>query len=127
MEGKDLSRDSTSVIEMTHQKPYNPDYLIYSTYTDKEQLAVFSEVYYEPDWKAYIDGQPAEYFRANYILRAMVIPAGQHKIEFINEAPMIKVWDIVSIAFSVLLVILVAGAIYLKYKKEKSQKVAVKA
>ena len=127
VEGKDLSRDSTSVIEMTHQKPYNPDYLIYSTYTDKEQLAVFSEVYYEPDWKAYIDGQPAEYFRANYILRAMVIPAGQHKIEFINEAPMIKVWDIVSIAFSVLLVILVAGAIYLKYRKEKSQKVAVKA
>lgn len=127
VEGKDLSRDSTSVIEMTHQKPYNPDYLIYSTYTDKEQLAVFSEIYYAPDWKAYIDGQPAEYFRANYILRAMVIPAGQHKIEFTNEAPMIKVWDIVSIAFSVLLAILVAGAIYLKYKKEKSQKVADKA
>ncbi|MBQ1695342.1 MAG: hypothetical protein II076_05325, partial [Bacteroidales bacterium] len=105
----------------------NPDYLIYSTYTDKEQLAVFSEVYYEPDWKAYIDGQPAEYFRANYILRAMVIPAGQHKIEFINEAPMIKVWDIVSIAFSALLVILIVGAIYLKYRKEKSQKITVKA
>lgn len=127
VDGKNLSRDTTSVIEMTHQKPYNPDYLIYSTYTNKEQLAIFSEVYYEPDWKAYIDGQPAEYFRANYILRAMVIPAGQHKIEFINEAPMIKVWDIVSIAFSALLVILIVGAIYLKYRKEKSQKITVKA
>ena len=127
VEGKNLARDTTSVIEMTHLKPYNPDYLTYSTYTDKEQLAIFSEVYYAPDWKAYIDGQPAEYFRANYILRAMIIPAGQHKIEFINEAPMLKIWDIVSIAFSVLLVIIIVGVFYLKYRKEKSQKVIVKA
>ncbi len=127
VEGKNLTRDTTSVIEMTHLKPYNPDYLTYSTYTDKEQLAIFSEVYYAPDWKAYIDGQPAEYFRANYILRAMVIPAGQHKIEFINEAPMLKVWDIVSIAFSILLVIIIIGVFYLKYRKEKSQKVILKA
>lgn len=127
VEGKNLSRDTTSAIEMTHLKPYNPDYLVYSTYTDKEQLAIFSEVYYAPDWKAYIDGQPAEYFRANYILRAMVIPAGQHKVEFINEAPMLKIWDIVSIAFSVVLALIIVGVIFLKYKKEKLQKSAVKA
>ena len=120
VEGKNLSTDTTAVIEMTHQKPYNPDYLIYSTSSSKDQLAIFSEIYYEPDWKAYIDGQPAEYFRANYILRAMVIPAGQHKIEFINEAPMIKVWDIVSIAFSVLLALVIAGVIFLKKKKKKT-------
>ena len=119
VEGKNLSTDTTAVIEMTHQKPYNPDYLIYSTSSSKDQLAIFSEIYYEPDWKAYIDGQPAEYFRANYILRAMVIPAGQHKIEFINEAPMIKVWDIVSIAFSVLLALVIAGVIFLQYRKKK--------
>ena len=121
VEGKDLSRDTTSVIEMTHQKPYNPDYLVYSSYTDKDQLAVFSEVYYAPDWRAYIDGQPAEYFRVNYILRAMVIPAGQHKIEFINEAPMLKVWDGVSIAFSILLVLVIAGWIFLQYRKKKTE------
>ena len=127
VDGKNLSRDTTAVIEMTHQKPYNPDHLIYSTMSNKEQLTIFSEVYYAPDWKAYIDGQPAEYFRANYILRAMVIPAGQHKIEFINEAPMFKVWDIVSIAFSALLAIIIAGIFFLKYRKEKAQKIAVKA
>ena len=57
----------------------------------------------------------------------MVIPAGQHKIEFINEAPMFKVWDIVSIAFSALLAIIIAGIFFLKYRKEKAQKIAVKA
>ena len=50
----------------------------------------------------------------------MVIPAGQHKIEFINEAPMIKVWDIVSIAFSVLLALVIAGVIFLQYRKKKT-------
>jgi len=123
IDGKNLSRDPSATIEMEHQKPYNPDYLVYNTNSNKEQLAVFSEVYYEPDWKAYIDGQPAEYFRANYILRAMVIPAGKHKIEFINEAPMMKVWDTISIIFSILLAIAVAGALFLKYRKGKSDKV----
>ena len=120
VEGKNLSRYTTAVIEMTHAKPYNPDYLVYSTSSSKDQLAIFSEVYYEPDWKAYIDGQPAEYFRADYILRAMIIPAGQHKIEFVNEAPMIKVWDGVSIAFSVLLALVIAGVIFLQYRKKKA-------
>lgn len=113
--GKDLSRDTTATIEMEYQTLYNPDYLVYNTNSSKEQLAVFSEIYYEPDWKAYIDGQPAEYFRANYILRAMPIPAGQHKIEFVNEAPMIKVWNIVSIIFSVILALAIAGMLFWKY------------
>ena len=56
----------------------------YTANTTSEQLAIFSEVWYGPNkgWKAYIDGQPTDHIRANYILRAMRIPAGQHKIEF---------------------------------------------
>jgi hypothetical protein len=117
VQGKNLERDSNSVIVMEHQKPYNPDYVVYKTKTNKDQLAVFSEVYYAPDWRAYIDGKPADYFRANYILRAMVIPAGEHKIEFKNEAPTLHKLDKVSVLCSILFVLAVAGSLVLYYRK----------
>lgn len=121
VKGKNLERDSNSVIAMEHQKPYNPDYVVYKTKTSKDQLAVFSEVYYAPDWRAYIDGKPAEYFRVNYILRAMVIPAGEHKIEFKCEAPLLHKLDKVTLAFSLLFVLAVAGSLVWYYRKEKKK------
>jgi len=119
VQGKNLERDSNSVIVMDHQKPYNPDYVVYKTKTSKDQLAVFSEVYYAPDWRAYIDGKPADYFRVNYILRAMVVPAGEHTIEFKCEAPLLYKLIKVNIVFAILLVLLVAGSLTLNYRKEK--------
>ena len=124
VQGKNLERDSNSVIVMEHQKPYNPDYVVYKTKTNKEQLAVFSEVYYAPDWRAYIDGKPADYFRVNYILRAMVVPAGEHKIEFKNEAPLMHKLDKISVVFSLLFVLAVAGSLVWYYRKEKKGKIA---
>ncbi len=121
VKGKNLERDSNSVIAMEHQKPYNPDYVVYKTKTSKDQLAVFSEVYYAPDWRAYIDGKPADYFRADYILRAMVIPAGEHKIEFKNEAPLMHKLDKVSVICSILFVLAVAGSLVLYYRKSKKE------
>jgi hypothetical protein len=61
---------------------YSPRHLTYSAVTDTRRLAVFSEVYYDAGWEAFINDEPAEHFRANYILRAMVIPPGNHEIEF---------------------------------------------
>jgi len=63
---------------------YEPNYLTYQSNSNSEQFAVFSEVWYGPNkgWQAYLDGKPVEHIRANYILRAMRIPAGSHKIEF---------------------------------------------
>lgn len=121
VQGKDLTRDSASVIEMVHQKPYNPDYVVYKTKTNKDQLAVFSEVYYAPDWRAYIDGKPADYFRVNYILRAMVVPAGEHTIEFKDEAPLMHKLDKVSIIVSILFVLTVAGSLVLYYRGRKKE------
>ena len=111
LKGKDLTLDSNSVIEPIHQQPYNPDYLQYKTKTNKEQLAVFSEIYYKPDWFAYIDGEKAEYIRVNYVLRAMVVPAGEHTIEFRNEAPLLHKLDKVAWAGSAIFVIIILGSI----------------
>ena len=122
VQGKHLERDSNSVIVMDHQKPYNPNYVVYKTKTSKDQLAVFSEVYYAPDWRAYIDGKPADYFRVNYILRAMVIPAGEHTIEFKDEAPLFHKMDKISLIVSIIFVLIVAGSLVLYYRKEKKGK-----
>jgi hypothetical protein len=119
VQGKNLERDSNSVIAMEHQKPYNMDHLIYKTKTSKDQLAVFSEVYYAPDWRAYIDGKPADYFRVNYILRAMVVPAGEHTIEFKCEAPRLYKLIKVNIVSGILFVLMVAGCLVLYYRKPK--------
>ncbi|GHT31120.1 membrane protein [Bacteroidia bacterium] len=70
--------DSTASIVLTS---YRPNRLTYKTNASAEQLAVFSEVYY-PGWKVKIDGQEATHFRADWILRAMRIPAGEHTVVF---------------------------------------------
>lgn len=113
--------DSTASIVMMMEKPYNPDCLKYTSHSTTDQLAVFSEIYYEPDWRAYIDGKRAEYIRANYILRAIIVPAGDHVIEFRNEAPLFHRMDRVTVIGSVVLVLLAAGAIVLYYRKGGKQ------
>ena len=72
--------DSTASIVLDS---YRPSHLTYTSKTNSEQLAVFSEIYYQPGWKATIDGKSAPHFRADWTLRAMRIPAGDHKIDFI--------------------------------------------
>jgi hypothetical protein len=61
---------------------YRPEHLTYHTTATTPQTAVFSEIYYTPGWKTYIDRQPAPHYRVNWTLRAMNIPAGEHTIEF---------------------------------------------
>ncbi|MCB9081871.1 MAG: YfhO family protein [Lewinellaceae bacterium] len=63
---------------------YKPEELVYQSNSDSEQLAVFSEVWYGPNkgWQAFIDGKPVDHIRANFVLRALRVPAGQHEIVF---------------------------------------------
>lgn len=77
--GLNLKKDSSATIEL---KEYHPNHLKFESETNSEQLAVFSDVYYQPGWNAYIDGKPVEHIRVNYILRALKIPAGKHEILF---------------------------------------------
>lgn len=114
--------DSTATITLVPQQPFTPDRVTYKTHAQSDQLAVMSEIYYAPDWRAYIDGEPAPYIRADYVLRAIKVPAGDHTIEFVDEAPTSKKWDTVALLCSLLFVILAAGAIAwntIRNKKEE--------
>ena len=106
-------------IWIEHQTPYNPDYLKYHSRTSGLRLAVFSEIYYAPDWRVYIDDKPVDHFRVNYVLRGLVIPAGNHVIEFRNEAPLFHKMDTVNLITSIVLVLIIGGAIFLVYRKSQ--------
>ncbi|MEG1543973.1 MAG: YfhO family protein, partial [Tannerellaceae bacterium] len=79
LKGFTPSLDSTARITLDS---YRPNKLVYSTTSATDQLAVFSEVYYQPGWKATVDGKPVPHFRADWTLRAMLIPAGAHQVVF---------------------------------------------
>lgn len=79
LSGFNFAPDSLAVIEMI---AYKPNKLVYKSSAKTEQLAVFSEIYYDKGWEATVDGKPVTHFRADWTLRAMRIPAGQHEIEF---------------------------------------------
>ena len=62
---------------------YQPDELHYKSHATEEKLAVFSEIYYPAGWKCYIDGKESKYFRTDWVLRGMIVPAGDHDIKFV--------------------------------------------
>lgn len=115
VKGHFISKDTLGKISLTD---YKPNHLVYKSETTKEQLAVFSEIYYKDGWNAYIDGKPAPYFRADYVLRAMIVPAGNHVIEFKFEPQIYKTGEKISLASSILLVLLAIGGIGLMIKKK---------
>ena len=97
---------------------YGPDALTYRYNAPKAGLVVFSEIYYADGWQAFIDGQPAPHLRANYVLRALPVPAGSHTIEFKFEPKSYAVGNAVSLASSVaLLLVLVGAGVYVARRK----------
>lgn len=107
--------DSTATIRLSK---YSPNVMNYESSSVSEQLAVFSEVYYDKGWDAYIDGKKSDYVRVNYVLRAMKIPAGKHQIEFRFE-PHAYFWGKnVTLASSLILVICLIGAIFTWRRKQ---------
>ena len=92
--------DSTATVKLTR---YTPNELTYTTHNAKPGLAVFSEVYY-PGWTATIDGKRAEIVRADYVLRALPIPAGTHEVVLTFRPASIQITDMISyVALGVIL------------------------
>jgi hypothetical protein len=99
---------------------YRPNELLYKSSATIEKLAVFSEIYYPAGWKCSIDGKESKYFRADYVLRAMIVPAGYHEIKFVFEPASYFTGNKVSLASSILLILLLAGYALMELKKRKT-------
>ena len=101
-----FKKDTTATISLLN---YDVTTLVYQTNTQKEQFAVFSEIYYKDGWNAYIDDVLTPYFRVNYVLRGMKIPAGNHKIEFKFEPQVIQKGGLISLTSYILLLLITIG------------------
>ncbi|MCP4883897.1 MAG: YfhO family protein [Flavobacteriales bacterium] len=110
-----FENDSTASIVLTS---YKANELKYESKTEKAQLAVFSEIYYKDGWNAYLDGEKIPYMRANYVLRAAVIPAGDHELVFKFEPKVIQTGSTISLISYGLLLLIPLGW-YFKERKTK--------
>ncbi len=114
-----FGEDQYATISLTS---YAPNHLTYQYKSASSQLAVFSEIYYDKGWNAYLDGEKVPYFRANYVLRAMMLPEGEHTIDFKFEPRVWVIGEKVSFASSLLLILLVLGAIGFEVKNYLAKK-----
>lgn len=109
-------KDSLSTIRLTK---YEPNQLVYETSSPKEGVVVFSEIYY-PGWIATIDGQPADMARADYILRAMNVPAGKHTIEMRFDPKSLHVTE--GIAYGAMALLLIGAIVLIVRERKKVMK-----
>ena len=117
-EGKNLQSDSTAVIEL---KNYQPNQLEFKTQSKTPQLAVFSEIYYPKGWKMLLDGKEVPYIKANYLLRAVFVPAGNHEVRMVFEPEVIEKGKMISMsAFGIFLLLSVGG--FLKFRRKTAVK-----
>lgn len=112
-----VTPDSTAKISL---KSYAPNHLIYSVDTKTDQVAVFSEIYYDKGWKATIDGKEVPYTRVNYLLRAMPLKAGSYDVEFRFAPGSYSTGNLLALISSVLLIIGLATYLFLFFRKKKS-------
>ncbi|MBK0381397.1 hypothetical protein I5M32_00365 [Pedobacter sp. SD-b] len=109
LKDKNVGVPTNGIIKLTS---YHPDLLKYDYSTDKEAVAVFSEIWYPQGWKLYVDGEEMPYFRADYLLRAAVLPSGNHKIEWKFEPRSYFFGENISLFGSILLSLILAYALY---------------
>jgi len=111
--------DSTASIQLVKN---DNDIVTYKSKAASEQMAVFSEVYYAEGWNAYIDGKLTPHAKVNYVLRGMMIPAGEHEIVFKFEPTSYATgWKLTSYSSIAILLLLIA-AIVLTWKASRPKK-----
>ena len=120
---KDISQlqfqvDSTASISLID---YEPNHLTYASKNSNEGLAVFSEMYYKNGWNAYIDGIESDYFKVDYVLRALNVPSGAHKIEFKFEPEVVVKGSKITLASTILLGLVIVGGLGFSFWKSKKE------
>lgn len=116
--GKSVKQDSTSIVTITS---YEPNKLVYDVHSDKGGVVVFSEIYY-PGWTASVDGEEVELGRVNYILRALNVKPGNHKVELSFFPKSVDITETVAyVAYGILLLVILF-LIFMEWKKRKNIK-----
>ena len=110
--------DSLGTIRQT---VYEPNRLVYETDNAADGVAVFSEIYYPDGWQVTIDGQPAELARANYVLRALRIPAGRHTVEMHFDPQSLHVTEGIAYAGLSLLAVGALAAVGLGIRRRRKE------
>jgi len=110
-----VGKDSNASVKLAK---YGLDDLSFTSSNSKDGIAVFSDIYYANGWKAYIDDKETPIMRADYVLRAIKVPAGNHKIEFRFRPQSFYNGQKVALLSSVLLILLCLGAFYPMVKKQ---------
>ena len=90
-----------------------------ATITESDRVAVFSEIYYPDGWHATVDGQPLDLFRADWTLRAALLPAGEHNIEMYFMPESYRIGAGISRATSILLILLLLGSLVAGLKNSR--------
>ncbi|MEY4432843.1 MAG: hypothetical protein RLZZ44_973 [Bacteroidota bacterium] len=107
-------KDSSATIKLDS---YQPNHLKYTSINVNEGLAVFSEMYYKNGWNAYLDGKKVAHLQADYVLRALPIPAGKHSVEFKFEPQVVKTGSSITLVSSIGIILLLIGGIYYERKR----------
>jgi hypothetical protein len=95
-------------VELTYFRPRKVEY---DSHSSADGTIVFSEIYYPYGWKASIDGNPVDHFRANYTLRALNVPAGDHHITFIFDPDSVRKGDTIAMTCIIAMYLLILVAI----------------
>ena len=107
-------QDDTSMVKLTQYKPNN---LTYEVKSDKGGVIVFSEIYY-PGWTATVDGQKAEMGRVNYVLRALNVKPGNHKVILDFHPTSLKTTETIAyVAYAFLILLIIIGIVVERKKR----------
>ena len=117
--GKSLEKDSTAFIKLTQ---YQPNEIILKSQSKTPQLAVFSEIYYPNGWKMFVDNVEVPYIKANYLLRAVHVPAGDHTLKMVFDPQVIHTGKTVSLLATAIFILLGLLGIWFLYKTAKKEK-----
>lgn len=108
-----LQPDSLSTIRLTQR---SPNRLVYEADINTERVAVFSEIFYDKGWHAYIDGKEVPWFRANYLLRAMTLQPGKYSVEFRFEPVSYFTGNTIALISSIVLLLLIVAFLVVRFK-----------
>ena len=113
--GESKNQDSTSIVKLT---AYEPNQLTYDVRSATGGIVVFSEIFY-PEWTATVDGKPVEIGRVDYVLRALNVDKGYHKVVLTFDPKSVKQTETVAYLSYGVLLLVVLFAVYFKRKEDK--------